>query len=159
MMLSPTVNFSISDDELKNEQIGKNILEYVRVFFFTNSIFLKVIFFKKKSELNNIDSEKTPTNSTHNILVENHKISSIENSLSNIDCDKATCNLSIRNYSIDDDNIDKVSDLDSLCKPTDSDTLSNSKSNLTPAVSEKKRSKINFRKILPFVKVKKVKVK
>jgi hypothetical protein len=47
-MLSPTVNFSISDDELKNEQIGKNILEYVRVFFFTNSIFLKVISFKKK---------------------------------------------------------------------------------------------------------------
>jgi hypothetical protein len=109
--------------------------------------------------LNNIDSEKTPTNSTHNILVENHKISSIENSLSNIDCEKTTCNLSIRNYSIDDDNIDKVSDLDSLCKPTDSDTLSYSKSNSTPAVSEKKRSKINFRKILPFVKVKKVKVK
>ena len=109
--------------------------------------------------MKNIDSDKTPTNSTHNILIENNRMDSFLLSNNSIDCDKAACNLSIRNYSIDDDNIDKVSDFDSLCKQTDSDTLSSSKTNSTPIVDEKKRSKINFRKILPFVKVKKFKVK
>lgn len=71
--------------------------------------------------------------------------------------DSIDSDISIRNYSIDDDNIDKISDIDSISKQTDSD--SNSKINSTSVLNDKKRSKINFRKILPFVKVKKVKVK